>query len=411
MEELNVLIKEVEIIDPKSEHHQQTVDVLIENGIITQISTNINAQTETIDAKGMQLMPGFMDLQSNFKDPGEEHKETIESGLDAALTGGYTAINLIPDTAHPITSKSHIEYIKGKGDKSPIDLYISGPISEGLKGENLSEMYDLMLGGAIAFTDAKKEMTAGLLSRALLYSLNIDSLCMSFPFDRTLGDGYVNESKYSALTGLKSIPSIAESTQVARDIELAKYNNAPLHFSIISTKESVELIRNAKKEGLRITCATTPMHLSYNDEESLKFESNFKILPPLRSEADRSALWEGLKDGSIDAICTDHDPQDHESKTCEFDQAEFGVIGLETCYSMLSVNSEFTADICYKALVSGPREILKIKVPIISEGEKANMVLLNQHESWDYSKSHSKSKNSPLLGQTIKGKVVRTFKS
>lgn len=410
MEELNVLIKEVEIIDPQSKHHQQIVDVLIENGNITQISANINAQTETINAKGMQLMPGFMDLQANFKDPGEEHKETVESGLEAALAGGFTAVNLIPDTAHPITSKSQIEYIKSKGDRSTVDLYVSGPISEGLKGENLSEMYDLKLGGAIAFTDAKKEMTAGLLSRALLYSKNIDTLVISFPHDKTLGDGYVNESKQSALTGLKSIPNIAESTQVARDIELAKYNDAPLHISIISTKESVELIRQAKAAGLPITCATTPMHLSYTDEETLKFDSNYKIMPPLRSEVDKQSLWDGLKDGTIDVICTDHDPQDHESKTCEFDQAEFGVIGLETCYAMLSQNEMFSNELCYKALVEGPRRILNLAVPKIAEGEPANMVLLDSNAIWTYNQTKSKSLNNPLMNHSITGKAVATFK-
>ncbi|HZY35139.1 MAG TPA: dihydroorotase [Mucilaginibacter sp.] len=409
---MNLLLKSATIIDPNSPFNKKIADVLIEKGIITQIASEIEADAEVFEADGAYLSPGFFDLNCNIGEPGLETKEDIYTGTKAAASGGFTGVALMPNTIPPVHSKAEIEYIVNRSKKNLVDIYPLGAISHKREGKDLAEMYDMYLSGAKAFTDGNRPVQdAGLMERALLYTQGFDGLVFSYPEDTAIaGKAKVNEGEVSTLLGMKGIPPLAEELMVARDLYLAEYTASRIHFSTISTTRSVELIREAKRKGIEVTCDVAAYNLVLTDDALLGFDSLYKVKPPLRTQDDVDALLTGLYDGTIDAIVSQHTPHEVEFKNVEFEVAEFGMTGLQTAFS-LAVKAGLEIEVIVQKMAVNPREILNIDVPVIAEGKEANLVLLDTNLEWEYSKKNNRSKsyNSPFIGHNLKGKVLLTF--
>jgi dihydroorotase len=333
----------------------------------------------------------------------------LNSGLKLAEAGGMTAVAVSPDTFPKISGKAQVEYVINKSQFSPVNVHPYGSLTDQLAGAALAEMYDMTQAGAIAFTDAEKQVSGGIMYRALLYAKNFNGIIISFPYDASIfGKGMVHEGKVSVLTGLKSIPSLAEYTIVQRDLSILEYTGSRLHFTGISTKESVELIRAAKKQGLQVTADCYIHNLVFTQEDVLGFDSNFKFLPPLRATEDQRALLVGLKDGTLDFVCSDHNPEDVENKEVEFDHAAFGAIGTQVLFSVLNGIKDFSLDEKISLICQNPRKVFQISTAEIAVGKEANLTLFDPELSWTFTKENnaSKSANSPLLNKTLKGGVI-----
>jgi len=408
---MNLLIKSATIIDPNSPFDQQTADVLIEKGIIAKIAPGIETDAEVFDAEGLYVSPGFFDLNCNIGELGLETKEDLYSGTKAAAAGGFTGVALMPNTIPPVHSKAEIEYLLNRAKKNLVDVYPLGAISHRREGKDLAEMYDMYLSGARAFTDGNRPVQdAGLMERALLYAQGFDALVFSYPEDTAIaGKAKINEGEISTLLGMKGIPSLAEELMIARDLYLAEYTVSKIHFTTISTTRSVELIREAKRKGIEVTCDVAAHHLVLTDEALTGFDSLYKVKPPLRTQDDVEALIKGVKDGTIDAIVSQHTPHEIEFKDVEFEIAEYGMTGLQTAFS-LAVEAGLDINLIIQKLAIGPREILNIDVPVITEGQPANLVVFDPHSEWEYSSKNNRSKsgNSPFMGRQLKGKILLT---
>ncbi|MEY3678480.1 MAG: Dihydroorotase [Bacteroidota bacterium] len=389
------------------------VDVLISDGKIIEIADKltITDAVQVIDASGCFLSIGFCDLNVNFGEPGLETKETMNSGSRAALAGGVTALALMPNTQPPLHSKSEVAYVVNRSAAQGINVYPLGTISEERKGENLAELYDMSTAGAIAFSDGDRPVkNAGLMSKALLYAKGIGTRIFSYAEDPGLaGSATVNEGPMSTLLGLKGNPTLAEELMISRDIELAAYHDTGIHFSTISSARSVQLIREAKAKGLKITCDVAVHHLVFTDDDLAGFDSNFKVKPPLRSESDRQALLAGLRDGTIDALVSQHTPQEIEHKNVEFALAAYGITGLQTILPMCLRAGLKPAEIVEKLAIN-PRKILGLPVPKLAPGESAELVLFDPKTSWvfDRTSNLSLAGNHPLMGEKLTGKVLLT---
>jgi len=409
---MNLLIKSATILDPGSAFHQQVTDILIENGVITRIAEDIEADAEVVDGEGKYVSPGFFDLNCNIGELGLETKEDMHSGTRAAAAGGFTGIALMPNTTPPVHSKAEIEYLLNRAKNNLVDVYPLGTISHKREGKDLAEMYDMYLSGAKAFTDGNRPVQdAGLMERALLYAQGFDAMVFSYPEDTAIaGKAKVNEGEVSTLLGMKGIPSLAEELMIARDLYLAEYTVSKIHFSTVSTARSVELIREAKRKGLEVTCDVAAHHLVLTDEALMGFDSMYKVKPPLRTKDDVLALIKGLKDGTIDAIVTQHTPHEVEFKDVEFEVAEYGITGFQTALP-LALKTGLPVELLVDKLAINPREILGVAVPVIAEGERANLVLFDTETEWEYSSKNNRSKsvNSPFFGQQLKGKVQLTY--
>ena len=410
---MNILIKSAHIIDAKSPYNGKVMDVLIENGIIKSIKSKIVSQknVKVIEAGNLHLSAGWFDMQVNFCDPGFEHKEDLNSGINAALAGGFTGVAVVSSTNPPIHSKGDVQYIKNKTINSIVDVYPIGTVSFRQEGKDISEMYDMQQAGAVAFSDDKKSISdAGLLMRALLYSQNFGSLIITHCDEKSISlDGKMNEGITSTMLGLKGIPALAEELMVARNISLAEYTEAPMHISNISTQKSVSLIKQAKAKGVKITASINAYNIALDDKILMEFDSNYKLNPPLRGKIDMEALRNGLADGTIDAITSDHRPQDIESKAIEFDYASNGMIGLESAFGLINSNKgKIKLETIIKTITTNPRTILKLELPKIVEGEQANITLFDPDAEWIFDKKsiHSKSANTPFIGTKFKGKVI-----
>jgi dihydroorotase len=401
---MNLLIKSATILDPGSAFHQQVADILIENGVITRIADDIEADAKLVEAGGKYVSPGFFDLNCNIGELGLETKEDITTGTRAAAAGGFTGLAMMPNTANPVHSKAEVEYLINRSKGNLVDVYPLGTISHKREGKDLAEMYDMYLSGAKAFTDGNRPVQdAGLMERALLYAQGFDALVFSYPEDTAIaGKAKVNEGEISTLLGMKGIPSLAEELMIARDLYLAEYTVSKIHFSTISTARSVDLIREAKRKGLEVTCDVAAHHLVLTDEALLGFDSQYKVKPPLRTADDVKALIKGLKDGTIDAIVSQHTPHEIEFKDVEFEVAAYGMVGFQTVLPLA-----LKAGLPVELLV----EKLGVAVPVIAEGEKANLVLFDAGTEWEYNSKNnlSKSVNSPFIGDTLKGKVLLTY--
>ncbi|HTD99741.1 MAG TPA: dihydroorotase [Mucilaginibacter sp.] len=409
---MNLLIKSANISDPGSPFYQQVADVLIEKGQITKIAKTINADVESFDAKGKHLAPGFFDLNCNIGELGLETKEDLQTGTKAAAAGGFTGLVLMPNTLPPVHSKAEIEYLMNKAKNNLVDVYPLGAISHKREGKDMAEMYDMYQSGAKAFTDGNRPVQdAGLMERALLYTKGFDALVMSYPEDTAIaGKAKVHEGVVSTMLGMKGIPSLAEELMIARDLYLAEYTDSRIHFSTISTERSVELIRDAKKKGIKVTCDVAVHHLLLTDEALLGFDSQYKVKPPLRTQKDVKALLKGLKDGTIDAIVSQHTPHEVEFKNVEFEVAEYGMIGLQTAFS-IAIQAGLPVDLIVQKMSINPRKILNLEVPVIAEGREANLVVFDENAEWTFDKINNKSKsyNSPFIGQKLKGSILLTY--
>jgi len=412
---MKLLISEAKILQPGSSLHGKTCDILIENGVYTRITTQrINAPkgADVVNAKGLHLSSGWMDIQTHLHDPGNEHKEDISSGCIAAAFGGYTTLASSPCTTPVTQSKSEVEYQLAKSRDEVVRVLPLGAISQQLQGQELAEMFDMYQSGAVAFSNGDTYIQdAGLMLRALQYTSAFKGVIISRPMDRCVAaTAQVNESVQTMLLGLKGVPAIAEEIAVARDIELLRYTGGRMHLSKISTAQSVELVRRAKKDKLRITCDVSVNNLLFTDADLNNYSTHLKVLPPLRSEKDRKALLKGLTDGTIDGICSDHQPHDIESKKVEFEYARYGAIGLQICFAALHtyLPEELPLELLIIKLVSGNRKCIDVAVPVVAEGKSAEFTLFDTEKEWTFSPAinQSKSANSELLNKALKGKAA-----
>ena len=410
---MNILIKQATIVDSTSPFNGKIMDILIEKGIITQLKKTIANEKnyKTIEADDLCVSVGWLDMQVNFCDPGNEHKETLENGLRAAAKGGFTAVCVMSGANPPLHNKAQIEYVKNRAKDSLVDVFPIGTISHNQEGKDLSEMYDMQLAGAVAFSDYKKPIKdAGLILRALQYSANINSFIITHCDDKTIShDGQMNEGVTSTKLGLKGIPALAEELMIQRNLQILEYTGGKIHFPTISTKGSVELIKKAKANGLSVTAGVAAHNLLLDETELEGFDTNYKVNPPLRSKEDVTAVRKALENGIIDVVVSDHNPQDIESKDLEFDLANNGIIALQTAFNcMVTGVSKITLDKIAEALAENPRQILGLENETIKENAKANLTLftLNDKTTFTEKDNVSKSKNSPFIGKTLNGKVV-----
>jgi len=405
---MNSLLKSVTILDKTSEFHNEKVDILIENGIIINIDFNINnpKNFNEINLTNLHVSRGWFDSSVCFGEPGFEDRETIENGLKTASRSGFTAVALQPNTNPVINSRSQIEYIKHKCTNSTVEIYPIGALTSSDSNPKLTEMFDMKNGGAICFGNYKKSISnANTLKLALQYTSSFEGVVLSYPEDEVLSNnGMVNENIMSTSLGLKGSPCLSEEVQIMRDLSILEYAGGKLHIPTISTTKSVELIRAAKASKLNVSCSVAVHNLFFSDSSLLNFNTNFKVLPPLRTKEDIKSLIEGVKDGTIDMVTSDHNPLNIELKKTEFDNAEFGTIGLESIFGAL--NTLFSTKMTIKLLTSG-RDIFKIPQNKIQIGEIANLTLFNPNKEYVFNDKHifSKSKNSIFLDSKLSGKV------
>lgn len=408
---MSLLIKNATISDPASAHHGQQSDILIRKGLITAIGKNLSEKTDkVIEGKALQVSPGWVDVLADYCDPGYEHKESILSGLDAAAAGGFTDVFVVPNTQPVITTKSVLEYVLKKGAGHKVQLHALGAVSKNTDGKDLAEMMDMQYAGAIAFSDGWHPVQhAGLMLKALEYVKAFNGVIIQIPVHESLSrGGLMNEGETSVRLGMSGIPNIAESMLVQRDIELVRYTGSRIHFSGISTPESLALIKAAKKEGLDVSCSVTPYHLMFTEDMLHQYNSVYKVEPPLRTEAERKLLVKALTDGTIDCIATHHRPQDWDAKVKEFEYAEAGMIGQETCLAMLMAAApKVEASRWAELLAVNPRKIFNLPEATIAEGKPAKITIFDMEATWIYNKAGKKSlgMNSPWIGKELKGKT------
>ena len=409
---MNILLKSVTIVDTMSPHHTKKRDILITNGIFEKIAPKIENPNhrKEINLDNLHISQGWFDSSVSFGEPGFEERETIQNGLKTAAWGGFTAVAVNANTNPVIDSKADIQYITSKASNNAVSLYPIGALTSNGNGVDLAELFDMKNAGAVAFYDYQKQIkNPNLLKIALQYAQDFDALVIAFSQENDIAtNGVINEEESSTKLGLKGIAALAEEIDINRNIFIVEYTGGKLHIPTISTKKSVSLLREAKSKGLDITCSVSINNLILTDDALLDFNSNLKVLPPLRTKEDIKALINGLKDGTIDAVTSDHNPIDIEHKKIEFDHAMFGSIGLESCFGAL--NSIFTTEetVTFLNRLKG-----RFSVPFtpIKEGETANITLFNPEKEWIFKKNDilSPSKNAALLGCNLKGKVYGIY--
>ncbi len=410
---MKILIKNTHILNKESKYHNKVNDILIQDGIIQKIANRINEKCDyIINAAHTYTSIGWVDIFANFCEPGYEHKETIETGIKVAAAGGYTDVFLIPNLIPSTSSKANVEFLKNT--QSIVNIHPIGSISNQIAGKELAEMSDMNHAGAIAFSDGLKPIqNVALLLKALQYVKTFDGIIIEISEDSSLAHhGLMNEGIVSTQIGLQGKPSIAEDINTFRNIELLNYTQSKLHLTGVSTKKSIEMIRQAKKKNKNLTCSVTPYHLLYNDSELLNYNSNFKVTPPLRSEEDRKALIKAIQDGTIDCIASHHSPQTFDEKQVEFEYAKNGMITLQTMLSMLrKTEANISIEKWVELLSENPRKIFKLPKPKIETGQTAALTIFSTEGKWNFDKrkNKSQSENSPLFQQELTGKVVATI--
>lgn len=413
---MKILLKDVSVINPEQNLKLDKTDILIENGIISGIGLiqeSELAEVRTFELPGKIVSPGFFDMHVHLREPGREDKETIQSGCNSAANGGFTGIACMPNTEPAIDSAEVVTFIKKQAADHLVDVHPIAAATIARKGETLSPMAELFEAGAVGFSDDGTAIkTASILKRAMEYAMMYDLPIIEHCEDESLSGGSMNESINSTILGLLPIPSVAEDLIVMRDILIAEYTGAKIHIAHISTKNSVEMVRQAKAKGIKVTAEVTPHHFSLTDDAVKTYDTNVKMNPPLRSKSDVDAILIGLKDGTIDCIASDHAPHTIEEKEVEFEYAPNGIIGLETEVGLsvteLLHKKVLTPDQLVEKLAINPRKILKIPVPKIAIGEPANLTILDTNSVWtvDKSKFLSKSINTPFDKKLLTGRSV-----
>ncbi|MEP6617212.1 MAG: dihydroorotase [Ginsengibacter sp.] len=404
---MKVLIKNAIIIS--SSTTSSPTDILIENGIISMIKAGISVNAEqVIQRPGLHVSAGWMDLFANFYDPGNEYKETLESGSKAAAAGGFTDVMVVPNTTPVVHDKSQVEYIVHKSKDLLVRIHPIGAVTRNVAGAELTEMYDMRNSGALAFSDGTHSLqSSGILLKALEYVKAFNGTIIQVPDDENIGsNGLMNEGIISTQLGLPGKPAISEEIAVARDIELVKYTGSRMHFTGISTKKSLELVEKAKQEGISISCSVTPYHLFFCDEDLHDYDTNLKVNPPLRTRSDMFALREGLLNGMIDFISSHHQPHDWDDKTCEFEYAKNGMIGLESMFGVLrSIGCPVATFV--KMQTTNIRQIFDLPAIEIKKGIPARLTLFDPEAEYIFTNEHihSKSKNTPFTGKKLKGQT------
>lgn len=410
---MNILLKSVTIVNENTKNlHLKKRDILIKNGVIDAIETNLepSGKTKVIDIKNLHVSLGWFDSGVSFGEPGYEERETIENGLLTAAKSGFTDV-ILNTSSHPTPdSSSDIVYLKNAAKDQLTRLHPLGNLTVKGEGEVLAELYDMKNAGALGFYDYKHPMAnANLLKIALQYAQNFEALVFSFPMDKSIsGKGIVNEGISSTKLGLKGIPALAEELQIARDLFILEYTGGKLFIPTISTASSVKLIADAKKKGLQVYCSVATHNLVITDTALEDFDTQYKVIPPLRTAADTKALQKGLKSGTIDFVTSDHTPLNIELKHVEFDNADFGSIGLESTFGML--NELFGYEEAIVLLTKG-RLIFGINEPELKVGQPANLSLFTTDDEYKFSEDHifSSSKNSIAIDEPMKGKVIGTI--
>lgn len=413
------LIKNVRVIDPALSL-DEVADILIDGQIIAQVGKNIEcADAEIFDRDGCIAVPGLVDIHVHLRDPGQEYKETIETGTAAAAHGGFTGICSMPNTNPTTDNATTIDYVLDKAAQAGhCRVYPSGACTKGLKGESLSEMGDMVLHGAVAFTDdGRGVQNSGVMRRVMDYAKMFNKVVMSHCQDEDLvGPGQVNEGVVSTRLGLAGWPATGEELQIQRDIALSELTGCPIHIQHITSARGVELVREGKARGIQVTCEVTPHHLVLNENDiTTTYNTNLKMNPPLRSKADNAALIEGIKDGTIDCIVTDHAPHADHEKAREFELAPFGMTGLETSLGVILTYLVDPGLITYNELVElmaiKPREILRLDQVTLKQGSVADITIFDPEVTWTVQSDdvYSKSHNSGFLGYTLKGRATDVF--
>jgi dihydroorotase len=403
---MNALIKSATIVDSKSDFHNETVDILIEKGRIAEICKRISNPNNYREIKldNLHVSQGWFDSSVSFGEPGFEERETIDNGLKTASKSGFTAVALNANSFPVIDNYADISFVKSKGFNNATQLIPIGALTKESKGIELAELFDMSNAGAVAFYDYQKPISNPNLAKiAMQYASNFNGLICSFPQENKItGSGVVNEHVNSTKLGLKGNPNLAEDLQVARDLFLLEYTEGKLHIPTISTAKSVDLIRQAKAKKLDVSCSVAIHNLIYTDDVLSDFDTNFKVLPPLRTQNDCKALIEGLKDGTIDMVTADHNPIDIEDKKVEFDYAKYGTIGLESSFGALQ--TIFTTKKAIGLLTQG-KSRFGVDENTINVGNDAELTLFNPDVNYQFSVSNilSKSKNSAFIGQDLKG--------
>ena len=417
---MNIIIKNTTIVDKRSKFNNSNVDILIIDGIITEIKKNLNldkhsSKIKIVDFKNCHVSPGWFDFHVNFCDPGFENRDTIENGINSSVKGGFTGVQIMPNTEPNIDNKSIIEYINNKSSDCIVDIFTSANITKKANGEDLVEMYDILKSGCKSFTDDKKSISnSKVLNLALEYAKDLNTLIIHHPSDKELiNHGVVNEGILSTKLGLKGIPNISEFLTTYRDIEINNYSKGKIHLSYISTSESVKLIRKQKKSENNITCDVSIYNTFLDESKVDNFDTRFKLEPPLRTKKDIKEIIKGLNDSTIDIITSDHTPVDLENKKIEFDHADSGIIGLESFFGLLIKNlgEHIDLETLIEKISVNPKQILKIDCPEIKVGEKANLTLFDPLKEWDFEETDIKSmsKNTPFINESLKGRPLAIY--
>ena len=409
----SVKITNCTILDPFAEK-EFAGEILLKNGKINDVGKSISADgVDELDANGAVVTHGFCDIHAHFREPGREDKETLVTGSRAALAGGFTTVCVMPNTNPPLDSPESIRFIAEKAEDLSIQLYPIGAVTVGQNGKEMTEMGEMVKAGAVAFSDDGIPIIDGEVMRlALEYSTQFDVPIINHAEDVDLrGSGQMNEGRWSTRLGLAGIPDVSESIMVERDLQVAGFTGGRIHVPHVSTEKSVHAIRRAKENGVNISAEVTPHHLYFDDSALQTYDTNLKVAPPIRSEADRDAMIGAISDGTVDCIATDHAPHTVEEKESPFEYAPCGMIGLESAFGavwkMLSDKKMSLLDVVRKLTVM-PRQIIGFDSDLFAKGTAAELVFLNPDQEWTFGFEHirSKSRNSPFVGETLKGQVV-----
>lgn len=415
---MDMLIKDGYIYDPANKR-EGDFDILVRDGKILKVAKKVKENAaKIIDAKGKIALPGLIDMHAHLREPGRENAETIATGLAAAASGGFTGVAAMPNTEPCCDNQEVFYFMRQQARKAnTANLYPTGAITKNREGKELAELGELKNAGCLAISDDGTSVkNASIMRRALEYAHMLGMVVISHCEDSDLSaDGVMHEGYISTELGMVGIPAVAESTIVARDLQLAEFAAARIHIAHVSCKESLEIIRTAKAKGMKVTCETCPHYLIFTDDKVKNFDTNFKMNPPLRSKEDREALRSALKDGTIDVISTDHAPHIESEKDVEFNYAPFGIIGLETALAAIATEIVANNIITWNGVVEmmslHPAQILGLNKGTLSEGRDADITIVDPNEEWVYKREdiRSKSKNSPFIGSKFKGKVKYTI--